>query len=126
MTLTSIEKAPSSTASGRAHLAIPYRILALEVTLKGRPLSPGTAILVEPIPLSADEEKRLFPKFTFDRYYVHVRNRERSFSISGVSEWGVFWYRVDTGKPQHPDNDAIFWGTIDRLSSVAEFVASCF
>jgi hypothetical protein len=124
MTVTPIEKASDSTATDRARMAIPYRIVALEKMLKGQPLPTGTAISVERVPLSTEEEKRLFPKFTLDRYYVHVQNRERAFSISGVSEWGIFWYRVDAGKPQHPDRDAIFFGTIDRLSSVAEFVVS--
>jgi hypothetical protein len=124
MTVIPVEKASGSTATDQARLAIPYRIVALEKVLRGQPLPTGTAISVEWIPLSTEEEKRLFPKFTLDRYYVHVQNRERTFSISGVSEWGIFWYRVDAGKPQHPERDAIFFGTIDRLSSVAEFVIS--
>jgi hypothetical protein len=104
--------------------ARPYRISAIEEALKQQSLPAGTTLSIEPIHLALEEEKRLFPKFTFDRYYVHVQNRKGSYSISGLSEWGVFWYRVDEGAPQHPDRDALFWGTIDRLSSVAEFLAA--
>jgi hypothetical protein len=120
----SFQKVSSSRSKDLAGWAIPYRIVALEKILKDQPLPAGTTITIEPILLPTEEEKRLFPKFSLDLYYVHIQNRERSFSVSGVSEWGVFWYRVDAGNPQHPDRDAIFWGTIDRLASVAEFVAS--
>jgi hypothetical protein len=121
MTAHSIPGAPN-LRSNDAALAPPYRITALEQALK-RMLPAGTAISIVLTQIPLEEEKRLFPKFTFDRHYVHVRNKERSYSISGVSDWGVFWYRVDEGAPQHPDLDAVFWGTIDRVSSVAEFVA---
>jgi hypothetical protein len=123
MTVHSFQAAPDLRSKDAA-LAPPYRITALEQALKQHILPAGTAVSIERNPLSVEDEKRLFPKFTFDQHYVHVWNKERSYSISGVSDWGVFWYRVDEGSPQHPDQDAVFWGTIDRVSSVAEFVAT--
>lgn len=123
MTVHSFQAEPDLRSKDAA-LAPPYRITALEQALKQHTLPAGTTVSIERTRLSFEEEKRLFPKFTFDRHYVHVRNQERSYSISGVSDWGVFWYRVDEGAPQHPDRDAVFWGTIDRVSSVAEFVAT--
>jgi hypothetical protein len=123
MTVHSFDALPGSPVRDAASISA-YRIVALELALKRQALPAGTVVTIEHIQISLEEEKRLFPKFTFDRHYVHVRNRARSFCISGVSDWGVFWYRVDEGSPQHPDRDAVFWGTIDRVSSVAEFVAA--
>jgi hypothetical protein len=123
MTVHSFQAAPNLRSKDAA-LAPAYRITALEQALKQHALPAGTAISIELAQLSVEEEKRLFPKFTFDRHYVHVGSQARCYSISGVSDWGVFWYRVDEGAPQHPDRDAVFWGTIDRVSSVAEFVAA--
>jgi hypothetical protein len=120
----SVRKVQNSRSKNLAGRAIPYRIVALEQMLKNHPLRPGTAISIEPILLSSEEQKRFFPQFTLDLYYVHVQKQGRIFSISGVSEWGIFWYRVDEGVPSYPDREAVFWGTIDRLTSVVEFVAS--
>jgi hypothetical protein len=123
MTVHSFETPPGLPVRDSASIST-YRIVALELALKRQALPAGTVVTIEHTQVSLEEEQRLFPKFTFDRHCVHVRNRERSYSISGVSDWGVFWYRVDEGSPQHPDRAAMFWGTIDRVSSVAEFVAA--
>lgn len=123
MAVHSLQNAPSSLAQHPVLRAVPYRIVALEQILRSRPVPRGTRISIEPFPLSLDEEKRLFPIFSIDPYYLHAWTQKRSFAISGVSEWGVFWYRVDEEKPQHPESGAALWATIDRLTSVAEFVA---
>jgi hypothetical protein len=46
------------------------------------------------------------------------RGGETRYSIAGVLEWGVFWYRLDEGEPKGPETEALLWGTIDRLDSI--------
>jgi hypothetical protein len=81
--VSAVAKSQSSAGTVPADPAVPYRIIALETVLKDPRLLPEAVISIEPALLSIEEEKRLFPKFTLDRYYVRVQNRGRSFSISG-------------------------------------------
>jgi hypothetical protein len=103
---------------------VPYRIALVETSLLAA-LPPGEALIaIETLNWPLAEEERLFPRFSMDRHYVSVRSGNVRYSIAGVLEWGVFWYRLDEGEPQTPAGDALLWGTIDRLPSIVENVAN--
>lgn len=101
---------------------IPYRIAVVETLLLARLPRSTASIAIKPLDWPLAEEKRLFPQFTLERYFVSIHCGAHRYSISGVLEWGVFWYRLDDGEPQTPTSDALLWGTIDRLPSIVASV----
>ncbi len=103
---------------------VPYRIALIETSLLTA-LPPGEALIaIKTLDWPPAEEERLFPRFSMDRHFVSIRGGDARYSISGVLEWGVFWYRLDEGEPQTPASDALLWGTIDRLPSIVTNVTN--
>jgi hypothetical protein len=124
-TVRSFQKVPSSRSKDLAGWAVPYRIVALEKILKDQPLPAATAISIEPILLSWEEEnKGLFPQFSLDLYYVHVQNRERSSAFLAYQSGASFGTALMRATRSILIPTLFFWATIDRLTSVTEFVAS--
>jgi hypothetical protein len=103
---------------------IPYRIAVVETLLRAASLPDGVQVVIKPLSLRLEEERRLFPRFSVDRHFISIRAREISYSITGILEWGVFWYRLDKGEPHSPESEALLWGTIDRLPSVVKNVTN--
>jgi hypothetical protein len=98
--------------------AIPHRIALVKSSLVAT-LRPGTAgIVIKSLDWPSAEEQKLFPQFSVDRHFVAVLDGSIRYSISGVLEWGVFWYRLDEGEPKAPTTEALFWCTIDRLDTI--------
>lgn len=103
--------------------AIPYRIGHAERALAERCADLAVEIAVQAMPRSPEAEARLHPQFALDTFYVAARRGTIEVSLSGVLEWGVFWYRLDAGAPKPPDQPALMWTTIDRLPSILAVAA---
>ena len=102
---------------------IPYRIALVENSLVAA-LPPGVAeVAIKTLDWPYATERKQFPRFSVDRFFVAIRDGKTRYSISGVLEWGVFWYRLDEGLPKAPETEALFWGTIDRLESLIAHLA---
>jgi hypothetical protein len=103
---------------------VPYRIAAVETLLRAALPFNKALISVERLDRSRAEDERLFPQFSVDRYFVSIRGGVMHYCISGVLEWGVFWYRLDEGEPRVPTTEALLWVTIDRLPTIVANVAT--